>query len=355
MKRAATAFISTVFAIVWAFLCFLPLPTAVFGAQERYWCVWRQGETTQENYFTAYSDFAGISEAGNLMLERGGDYGEIVPSEAFLKAVAILDAGSLAELVVFEPQITRLEHMALYRKYQSRLWYEGEFYGYTGSRIERVKPVRAEEVVLLAGTISPRTLADTGATCLHLRAEAELTAKTLARSSVSTVIAEAPYSASGGAICLDASGGKRLLAGVPAETEIVLPADLEFADEGALLLCTRLSAITVPFVGSTKNTFGTNYRGMFAHLFSTGTEYRVPESLKAVRVTGGMLIAHAFYRCNQVEEINACGLLPANISREAFVDCASLKLLHTPRADVQLSGTFQSRSASCGCTVYERI
>ena len=133
-----------------------------------------------------------------------------------------------------------------------------------------------------------------------------------------------------------------------------MPASVYFADEGALLPCEQLEEVEIPFAGSAQSSAGTLYRGEFAHLFSTGAEYCVPVTLKRVRVKGGYLISHAFYACKFVEEIDACGVSARDIERDAFADCISLKLLHTPRADVTLQGNFTKRLAPCGCTVYER-
>lgn len=344
-------------ALFWSGLLFFPMPrTVASGADERYLCVWEDGSRTEERYFTAYRDFAGTTEEGTILIGRNGMHGEIAAGDAFLRAVRVFDGGNLGELFAADISgVTRLERVALYRRYRGRLWYADEFFAWSGADMVPAELAKAEEIVLLSGSLSAKKIAEAGVAALDLRAEAEFSADTLRGTHVGSVTAEAPYSSSGNAVCLSTPGGVRLLAGVPRAERVEVPREVYFADEGALLPCERIEEVSLPFAGSSVSDKGSAYKGEFAHLFSDGSAYLVPKTLKRVRISGGYLVSHAFYACGGIEEIDACGVSPDAIERDAFSDCLSLRLLHTPRADVRLAGNFRSHTAPCGCTVYERV
>lgn len=343
-------------ALLWALPLFFPLPrTLSAGAGESYLCRWESGEETQETYASALRDLDGMEE-GVLVLGRDGMRGEISPGTECENAVSVLENGNMGELFALRTEgLARLERAALYRAYGERLWYAGEWFGWTGEAFARRSAGEAEEVVLLSGKISAARLLEAGTKTLFLRAEAEIDETTLCGTRVETVSAEEPYRAEGGCVCLSTAGGVRLVAGLPLATQIIVPADTAFADEGALLACTEIAGLTLPFVGSAKNSAGSGFKGELAHLFSTGEQYKIPQTLRKIRVTGGSLVSHAFYACSMLEEIDACGLGYDDIAYDAFADCTGLRLLHTPRGNVRLPGNFRISIAPCGCTVFERI
>lgn len=342
-------------ALFWGLLFFLPMPRARAAGDDMYRCVWADGTETEESYFSAYSSLVGMDDGGEIVLGRGERTGVVAAGEACRAAFRIFEEGGLADLLGLDIScVSRLERAALYRRYQSRLWYADEYFAWSGEEMQRAEAQRAETLVFLSGDMTATRLIETQAERLSLRAEATFTASVIAGTNVKEVIAEAPYFAEGNTVCLSTAGGVRLLAGLPSARKVTVPENVYFADEGALLPCENLEEVEIPFAGSAKSSAGTLYRGEFAHLFSTGKEYRVPVTLKTVRVKGGYLISHAFYACKYVETIDACGVSARDIERDAFADCVSLKLLHTPRADVVLSGNFTKHTAPCGCTVYER-
>ncbi len=342
-------------ALFWALLFFLPMPKVSAVSEESYLCLWADGEETRENYFAAYADMVGMNDVGEVILERDGRQGSIPAGEACSAAFSTLEGGGLAELLQLKISgVSRLERAALYRRYQTRLWYADEFFAWNGEAIERAAARRAESLVFLAGSMTATRLTETQATRLYLRAAAEFDADVLTGTAVKEVVAEPPYFSEGNAVCLSTAGGVRLLAGIPTAKSVTVSEDVSFADEGALLPCTALEEVTIPFVGNVRSSQGTLYRGEFAYLFSTGKEFCVPASLKRVRVTGGYLSPYAFYVCKNIEEIDACGIPAQDVEKDAFAGCVSLKLLHTSRADVTLQGNFTKRLAPCGCTIYER-
>lgn len=354
LKRFLCTALAAAMALSCAFLLFVPLPRRVGSAREEiYVCVWEDGSVSEESFYSAYPLLTGIGGDGSLIIgeERTA---KIATGEQFAFARSVLESGGLAELLSLKVALPRLERVALWHAYGSRIWYSGECFAFTGERVTRADLFPAAEFVLLSDKVSAGTLAKTGAATLYLRSEAEFTAETLLGTAVEEVFAEPPYSSADGAVYLSSAGGVRLLAGVPSARTLKVSGN-DYADEGALLPCTRLEEISLPFVGNAPVGIGSDFRGEFAYLFSDGSDYFVPDSLKRIEVTGGVLVSHAFYRCGSVEEICACGVSPASVDRAAFVDCTSLRVLHTPNADVELpAGTFTSHIASCGCTVYVR-
>lgn len=346
LKRAGTV----IFLTACLFCLFLPLPKKISN-NETYDCVWADGSVTKESYSSAYKSLAGM-DGESVILSREGLTGKI-ESEAGA-VYAALKSGNLAEILECTLAGTRIDSAALYREFSNRVWYNGDYYVWTGSKIERVSRAERGEIVFWEGNVTPRILRETNATTVYLRAGASISASSFIESKVEKVYAEAPYQENGGAVYLNTAGGKRLLAALSGIQELVLDEDLAFADEGALLACQALTSLTVPFAGSARSPYGTDYKGEFAHLFSDGKEYRVPETLTRVTVTGGRIIPYAFYACPNLKEIDACTVPEGEISKTAFSGLTSLETLHTPKRDVLLTGNFTSYTATCGCTIYTR-
>lgn len=345
-KRAAVI----IFIAACIFCFYLPFPSKLADG-ETYRCVWADGSVTEESYTSAYLSLAG-TDGKNVILSRGGLTGKIESRAE--ETYDVLSNGNLAQLLGCTAEGTRIDGAALFREFANRVWYSGSYFVWTGNKVERVSRAECEEIVFLEGSVTSRVLRETNASTVYLRAGAELSASAFAGSNVREVYAEAPYEQNGGAVYLNTPGGKRLSSAIGNVKELVLDGDLAFADEGALLACGSLTALVLPFLGSAKSHFGTEYRGEFAHLFSDGKEYRVPETLTYVEVTGGRIVSFAFYGCPGIKEINACFVSADEISRTAFSGLGSLEILHTPRRDVSLTGNFTSYTADCGCTVYTR-
>lgn len=351
MKRVLAA----IFWAVWAFLFFTPFPRTASAGGDSYLCRWEDGAQTRESFSSALASFAAAEEAG-IVLVRSGIKGTIEGGAAYRAAVVRFDGASLPELLAFQAEgLDRLERAAFYLRAAERIWFDGkEWYVWTGEGLARSDARPAGELCVW-GDLSASALSRTGATVLRLLPGAELHGASLAGSNVSRVIASAPYGVSDGCVLLDTAGGKRLLSGIPKAERVAVPGDVSFADEGALLACEALKELDLPFVGNAASGVGTSFRGEFAFLFSTGTEYRVPATLERVRVRGGTLVSRAFYGCGLLREIDACGTDPSRIAADAFADCAGLRLLHTPRADVLLPGTFSAQTLPCGCTLYTAL
>ena len=355
MKIRTTKIIKKAGAVLFSAAClfslFTPYSKKVTGG-ERYECVWADGSVTEESFSSAYRDLAGM-DGESVLLSRGGLKGRIASGAG--EVYSVLDKGTLPQLLECTAAGTRIDGAALYRTYSKRVWYDGSYYVWTGEKVERVPKSAREEIVILEGNIPPRVLQETNASTIYLRAGALVKADTFAGSNVKKLFAEAPYSERDGAIYLDTAGGKRLVSAIGTEREMTIEEDSAFADEGALTACRNLVSLTLPFLGSALSSYGSGYRGEFAHLFASGGEFRVPATLERVKVTGGRIISFAFYGCANVKEIDACGVDAGEISRMAFAGMNSLQKLRSPQRDLILAGNFKSYTAECGCTVYERI
>lgn len=354
MRRIATFGITVLlFASVMLSLV-LPLSEFMGAGEEEYSCVWEDGTVTVETYASVYPDFVESSEV-SVMLFREGLFGEIALSAQFSGMLRTLRTGGLAELLSLgRVPLTRLEKLVLWRTARGTVWYSGGYFVWSERGLRRIGFAIGEKLVLLSGTISAARLGNTGAKVLELRAEAELSAKSLVGTAVEKVTAYAPYTFENGAVYLDTGTATRLIAAVPACVSLEL-ANYDYADEGALLACRRLEELTLPFAGNAPSGIGNYFCGEFAYLFSDGAEFLVPSSLKRVNISDGVLVSHAFYYCPGIEEINLCGMSSENIQCDAFLDCTGLKRLHTPSSEVSLCGNFVSHIAPCGCTVFQRI
>lgn len=353
-KRIITAVAAVLFCVIWAALLLIPVGTAAGAGAEFYDCAWADGTVTREDYGQAYAALADGSSAEEIRLFRGGVSGTVATSDSFRAAYHALDTGGLnAVLSVATSDMVRLERAALWRAFRHRLWYSGELFRYTGEGVERVKTARGEELVLLSGGVTSDMLSSCGVKRLTVRAEAELTYRALVGTEIEEAEARPPYEVSDGALYADTVGGKRLIAGIPKAKSVIVRGN-DFADRGALLPCVGLEELTLSFVGSAANAAGSGYSGMLAWLFSDGSEYYVPETLKRVKVTGGEIPEEAFYRCGGIEEIDLCGLDADKISSSAFSVCAGLQRLHAP-ISADLGEGFSLRILACGCRYYEKI
>ena len=352
LKRAAVAAFAVLLCLLLSVTAFLPFPKIIPKADDCYRCEWEDGSVSEEKFAALYSNLVG-TDGDFILIERGGVRGrcEFLSKEVY----RTLKRGNFGELnaLTLSGAESRLDRAALFRTFSNTLWFADEYYEWTGAKLERTRVRECETLVCLSGRIAS-PLKATRAQTADLRAEAEISSDTFSGTNVKSVTAEPPYGTERGLIYLDTLSGRRLLASLPNVTEAEVKAD--YCDEGALLAAEGLCRLTLTFLGNMKDANSTYYRGELAHLFSSDGEYRVPESLKSVCVTGGAVISYAFYACPFVEEVDLCGVNPADISPTAFLSLASLRVLHVPKRDVLLpAGTFAPSEAACGCTVYERI
>lgn len=353
-KIAAVLFCLAIAAACPAMLIF-PRPKKAGAAGEHYPCYWDDGSLSDENYLSAFPDVVGVAEDGAIELKRGIHVGKIPTTNAFLECERALRFGLLSDLLELDcGGLSRIERTALFREYGGAVYYSFDEFRYTGAGVSHENADRAEQVILLSGTLPASYLASMGATALVLRGEAEFSADRLLGSKIEKIVAAAPYLFQEGALYLEVAGQRRLVAALPTATALVL-SDADYMDEGALLPCTALEELTLPYAGNAKRTAGEAYDGLFAGLFAADEGFFVPESLKKVKILGGKLISHCFYACPHIEEVNACGLNADEISEETFADMGGWKIIHAPKTGLILQGDYTSHRAPCGCTVYERI
>lgn len=351
MKKYLMPVLAVLLLGVYTAVLLFPYPHHAEPDEEIYLC--DIGDRVIElRYSEAYSSLIGFDEEGRLLLERDGERGTIETGEEIKEAVRVLREGELAELLSLRTGGTRLERTALFLVFGERLYFDsGDWFSYTGEKVVLSERRETREVVFVGGTLTGNELIPTGAKTLYLLPRAEFTSETLLGTEAD-VVAYPPYLTEGGAVFKDGIGGRRLLSGLPSVAEADIVCD--YADEGALLPCKKLERLTISFAGSSPSGVGTEFRGELGYLFLSGEIYSVPETLKRVKITGGVIMPTAFYGCGGIEEIDLCGVDPAVISPQAF-EGLSLSLLHCPLADAPLKGNYQKTIAPCGCTVYEKV
>ena len=343
-RRALGVLAAGYFALAAVLLAAFPLPRRL-QTHGYYACVWEDGSRTQETYAAAYAAMVGAEEEG-VALARGERRGLLSATPRYAAVYDVLAHGTVAQLLSLDAEgVSALERAALWRTFGETRWYAGEWFAWDGARVFRAEDMRAETVVLSEGGTS---LAATGAVRLELRPQAQLSADMLCGSRIAEVAAQAPYACEGNAIYLDTPGGRRLVAGLPAATSLAV-SHARFLDEGALLPCTALQSLVLPFAGT-----GAAGEDMLASLFSDGTDYRVPSSLQCVRICGGRVASDAFYGCGSLREISTCGVAAEKIDPAAFLHCTQLRVLHTARQDVLLPEGFTETRAPCGCHIFTR-
>lgn len=345
-KKAVSVLIFAAGYLLCALLCFLPFPRATAAESGEYEIAWQSGEVTRESYAAAYSALCGCGP-DKIVLERAGERGEIAAGEEFRKSFAVLQEGSLLELLTEGfGGLSRLERAALYRTFAGTVYYSADLYAFDGERVFRTPRGAFDVFVLLDGSVSSSVIRATGAKKLVLHGEASLSASALSGSGIEEIEAREPYVSEGGAVLLRTAGGTRLVAALPV-CETVAVEDCDFCDEGALSPCTGLVSAELPFVGSAKNA-SEDSDGRLLWAFGT----KIPETLKRVRIAGGEISAFAFTGCENVEEIDLCGIPAERVSSSAFAGCGGLMRLHTAK-ELSLDG-FVRTELACGCFLYER-
>lgn len=353
-RKYVSIFLAFLFGIGFAAVLFLPYPKWLGTGSDTYTVKWSDGSVTEESYADALSCLDGIAENGDILLKRDALFGTYVSDFCVKEAISVLESGELAPMLSMSFPFNRLEAAALYHVYADLLYFDtGDWFRFDGERVVPTEIAKAQRVFFTGGELPASLLLLTEATTLTVGDLAEFSYKTIYGTSV-TVEGKTRYIVENNAI-IDTRLGGTFIAGQPLATEIYVP-DVPVAARGALLPCRELVSVDLPFVGSGPVAAGELYHGELGYLFTEGEEYYVPASLKRVTVRGGALISFAFYHFPDLEEIDACGVDPAPIERQAFEGLPSLKRLHTPRADVTLTDPekFTTYVAECGCTIYER-
>lgn len=324
-------------------LAVFPFPKSVLKGSAFYGIVWEDGVRREESYCAALGALSGF-ENGRLLFEREGVRGSKPAGGELFRLDALLDGGSLPELLAADfSALSGLEGAALYRKYANVGFYSGDLFAYDGERVSRTRRTAFGEIVLLDGKLQSGVLVRSGAKKLTLRPQAEFSAAALVGTQVCEIAAREPYFTEGGALYLKTPGGVRLIAALPSAEELAV-SEVAFCDEGALSPCARLVSLSLPFIGLSRAD-----GGRVASLFG-----EVPASLARVFVSGGKVGEFAFSGCPFVREIDLCGIPAQDVSMQAFIGCERLQKLHTLREDLSLGGNFTQKRLPCGCLLYER-
>lgn len=349
MKRALCAFLLTVF-LICLLSPVLTVPRSGVSRRDTYLCVWEDGGQTRESYASAFCDYSDCG-GGGIFLERQGKRGKISLSEEANGILSALEGDTplLHLLSLSTETLTRLEKAAIARKVENRLWYDGDWFCFDENGFCRTQIRTASELFLLAGNLPKNAFENTGTQKLLLGNAAAVSANDFLGCSVTEISAFAPYCYQGGGLYIQTAVGKRLIAAMPYVANLCI--DAVAFEEGALSPCTRLRELSVPFVGNFADANAPSFRGEFSYLFG---ESGVVNSLERVSVTGGTIVDHAFFGCSSLKEINVCGVEAGKISPYAFAGLEGLRLLHSPKKDVRLNGTYTQTATPCGCTLFER-
>ncbi len=333
--------------------CVLPLPILLSTNDEQYSVAYADGSLERVNYATAFASFEKIEE-GNIVVKRGDRVGRIALGERAKNLLYKLNYAPLAELLsATDDGLNDIERAVIFATFDETLFCDGDIFRWTGRKLERTTDVRAKEVVLLSGELPTTLLSESGATKLVVKRDAVLRAKAFFGSAVCEVKAEAPYEVEGGGVYLNGAVGRRLVTVLSNVTQF--SASCDYIDYYAMVACRSLTSLTLPFGGSACSALSENYIGELNVLFTKMNESPdVTATLKRVEITGGTLTAYAFYGMNGVEEITVCHMQKEAISNYAFSKLPSLRRLHTPNAEVELSGEFSTSVLPCGCTLFER-
>lgn len=355
-RKWGSVLLAILFGIGFTLVLFLPFPKALQGTSGEYPILWSDGNSRIESYASAYGAFTGFTAEGNLLFGRNGLTGVLQSSEDMKEIKRALDEGDVDPLILADGELSPLESAALFKEYADTLYYCADTWlSFNGERLAPATDIHAEKVFLTDGEISATSLSLSGAELLILGDDADFSADALVGTRV-RVEGRGRYRVENGAVILTEIAGS-LKAGEPLAENLYIP-DVGYCFMGALRPCQSLVSLSVPFLGNLpmKEAGDLTIQGELGYLFTDGHDYFIPDSLKRVEIRGGYLTSYAFYRCHGVEEINACGVSPENIERQAFVGADHLRYLHTPRADVVLDHAeeFTSYVADCGCTVYER-
>ncbi len=351
-KQTLYRLICLLIALCCAFLFFLPLPTCYEGGKEWYDCSWEDGSVSRESYVSALSAYSYMTDR-EIGLKKEGKEGKIAVGARAKSLYVALSSAPLAELLRLNATgISRIEQYALLSTYGNGCYYDGDKFSWQGDRFARTSLRQFESVSLLSGEVPQSVLVASEAKLLRLYAQSRISGNTLVDSKIERVEAFSPYESSGNAI-YRVGVDRRLIAALPFVEDFT--ADCDFIDQNAFAACTSLVRLTLPFCGNSSLANSEAFCGDLGALFQMDEngEYVVPDSLKEIQITGGVVTASAFYRLNGVEELTLCGMKGENVSATAFEGLVKLKLLHTPK-EVLLTGGFVKTELECGCVLYLR-
>lgn len=138
-------------------------------------------------------------------------------------------------------------------------------------------------------------------------------------------------------------------------TEITVPNNVETIEIGTFSGCSALTSITLPFVGNKKSDFISTKKSLLGYIFGNepfdgsiaisqnyGTysnntvTYYIPRALKSVKITGGEILAGAFYNCTTLTHIEITNSVK-EIENSAFYNCKNLISLQLPK-DIKILG-----------------
>lgn len=135
-------------------------------------------------------------------------------------------------------------------------------------------------------------------------------------------------------------------------SKIIIPESVTNIENSIFYSCSELQSITVPFIGDRKVTVDSTNQYPIGFLFggssasngvktvqeyygnsttqTTTATYYIPESVKNIKVTGGIIPYGAFRNCNNLESVDLLSQDIITMPAAVFYGCGSLKSLTLP-------------------------
>ena len=122
--------------------------------------------------------------------------------------------------------------------------------------------------------------------------------------------------------------GERAFSNCRNLTLMVLPKSLTKIGDSVFSNCESLVDLTIPFVGASRDATNADNTTHFFYIFGTSEE-NIPASVKRVTVTGGPVLASAFFKCQSLTSVVLPDDLTA-IADQTFSNCAELTSIIIP-------------------------
>ena len=122
--------------------------------------------------------------------------------------------------------------------------------------------------------------------------------------------------------------GERAFSNCRNLTLMVLPKSLTKIGDSVFSNCESLVDLTIPFVGASRDATNADNTTHFFYIFGTSEE-NIPASVKRVTVTGGPVLASAFFKCQSLTSVVLPDDLTA-IADQTFSNCTELTSIIIP-------------------------
>lgn len=332
--------------LCFVFLAAMLMPVFAFlpKQSETVVCMWRDGGREELSFAEAGKLLTEVGEYA--LLQRDGIEGEVALGSEALAALNTMRHGTLPGLLSLDMDgLSLFERMAVSFYAADKMWYDGDYYIWSGSSVVRTAVKRIGELILIGGELPERALSETKAEILCI-VGGSVTAKCFVASSVKEIVAYPPYETEGGGLYLSTPVGRRFVAALPGTVELTVE-ECSFYDDGCFAPCTDLVSLSIPFAGTMSATSSSSYREDMGILFDDS----VPNSLDRLAVRSGEITRLNLYCFRMVSHLDFCGT--EGIDASILLDFTCLKSVKAPNALPASLGYVRQEKSACGCPVYE--